>query len=94
MLVLSGELTVRHPGGEDVLKAGDVTCFPVGPEGAHKTTNNGTETVRMIMLSTKDEPAWTIYPDSKKIGIWTGRKDQHVLTRMGENLDYYDGETG
>jgi uncharacterized cupin superfamily protein len=93
VLVLQGQLTVRHPGGEDVLVPGDVTCFPVGPEGAHKTTNNGTETVRMIMLSTRDEQAWTIYPDSKKIGIWTGRSEEHVLVRMGENLDYYDGET-
>ena len=43
-------------------------------------------------FSTKDEPAYTIYPDSNKIGIWTGRREEHVLTRMGENLDYYDGE--
>ncbi len=47
VLVLAGQLTVRHPGGEDVLGPGDVTCFPVGPEGAHKTSNNGTETVRI-----------------------------------------------
>jgi uncharacterized cupin superfamily protein len=45
LLVLAGELTVRHPEGEDVLRAGDVTAFPTGPAGAHKTTNNGTETV-------------------------------------------------
>jgi uncharacterized cupin superfamily protein len=76
-----------------VLGPGDVTCFPVGPGGAHKTTNHGTETVRIVMLSTKDEPAWTIYPDSKKIGVWTGRREEHVLARMGQNLDYYDGET-
>jgi hypothetical protein len=50
--------------------------------------------VRFVMLSTRDEPAWTIYPDSNKIGVWTGRKEEHVLTRMGENLEYYDGETG
>ena len=93
VLVLQGQLTVRHPEGEDVLGPGEVTCFPIGPEGAHKTSNHGTETVRLIMFSTKDEPAYTIYPDSNKIGIWTGRREEHVLTRMGENLDYYDGET-
>lgn len=93
VLVLEGQLTVRHPGGEDVLGPGDVACFPIGPEGAHKTTNKGTEPVRMIMLSTKGEPAWAIYPDSKKIGIWTGRREEHVLARLGESLDYYDGET-
>jgi uncharacterized cupin superfamily protein len=93
LLVLEGEVSVRHPEGTDVLGAGAVTCFPVGPDGAHKVFNAGEATVRFVMLSTRDEPAWTIYPDSKKIGIWTGRREEHVLTRMGENLDYYDGET-
>ena len=92
VLVLAGQLTVRHPGGEDVLGPGDMTCFPVGPEGAHKTTNAGSETVRIVMLSTKVEPAIAVYPDSNKIGVWTGRRDEHVLVRLGESLDYYDGE--
>jgi len=93
LLVLQGQVTVRHPEGIDVLGPGEVTCFPVGAAGAHKTSNEGTEPVRMVMLSTKDEPAWTIYPDSNKIGIWTGRREEHVLARLGESLDYYDGET-
>src|SRR3954470_21992013 len=41
LLVLQGRLTVRHPEGEDVLRPGEVTAFPVGPAGAHKTTNDG-----------------------------------------------------
>ena len=57
LLVLRGQVTVRHSDGVDVLGPGDVTCFPVGPTGAHKTSNEGKETVRMVMLSTKDEPA-------------------------------------
>ena len=47
LLVLQGELTLRHAEGEDVLRAGDVTAFPVGTAGGHKTTNTGTETVRL-----------------------------------------------
>jgi uncharacterized cupin superfamily protein len=94
VLVLEGQVTVRHPEGVDLLEPGDVTAFPVGPAGAHKISNTSGETVRFVMLSTKEEPAWTIYPDSNKIGVWTGRREEHVLTRMGENLDYYDGETG
>jgi uncharacterized cupin superfamily protein len=43
LLVLSGEVTLRHPEGEDVLKAGDVVAFPDNPSGAHKTFNQGTE---------------------------------------------------
>jgi uncharacterized cupin superfamily protein len=94
VLVLEGELTVRHPQGEDVLKAGDVTAFRVGPDGAHKTTNTSDQPVRFLMLSTKIEPAIAVYPDSNKIGVWTGRRDEHVMVRLGESLDYYDGELG
>jgi uncharacterized cupin superfamily protein len=93
LLVLEGDVTVRHPEGVDVLSPGDVTAFPVGPQGAHKVSNASDETVRVVMLSTKEDPAYAIYPDSNKIGIHTGRPEEHTLVRMGENLDYYDGET-
>ena len=33
LLVLQGELTLRHAEGEDVLGPGDITAFPVGPGG-------------------------------------------------------------
>ena len=95
LLVLQGEVTLRHPGGEDVLVAGDVTAFPVGPAGAHKTTNNGTETVRMLMWATSDPIGYAVYPDSNKISHWndsSDEADQFVRTRRGEKLDYYDGE--
>jgi uncharacterized cupin superfamily protein len=93
LLVLEGRATVRHPEGIDGLGPGEVTCFPVGPEGAHKVSNEGEETLRIVMLSTKVDPAYAIYPDSNKIGIWTGRREEHVMARLGESLDYYDGET-
>jgi hypothetical protein len=27
-----------------------------------------------------------------KIGVWTGRREEHVLARLGESLESYDGE--
>jgi hypothetical protein len=34
-----------------------------------------------------------VYPDSDKIGVWTGRKeDQLMLRRSDGSVDYYDGE--
>jgi uncharacterized cupin superfamily protein len=92
VMVLEGELTVRHPEGETVMRAGDVTAFAPGPAGAHKTTNKSDRTVRFLMLSTKVDPAVAVYPDSGKIGVWTGNQDEHVMTRLGTRLDYYDGE--
>jgi uncharacterized cupin superfamily protein len=94
VLVLRGQVTVRHPDGEDVLGPGDVTAFPTGPKGAHKTTNNGTETVRMVMFSNVEPNGYCVYPDSNKVYHWTDSPDPEdsVRVRRGENLDYYDGE--
>jgi uncharacterized cupin superfamily protein len=95
LLVLQGQVTVRHPEGEDVLGPGDVTAFPVGPAGGHKTTNNGTETVRMLMFANSDPLGYVVYPDSDKIAFWgdsSDPADRHVRVRRGEKLDYYDGE--
>ena len=94
MLVLQGEVTLRHPDGESILRPGDVTAFPVGPAGAHKTTNNGSETVRMVMFATVDPMGYCVYPDSDKIAVWTNSGDpaNDVRVRRGEKLEYYDGE--
>jgi uncharacterized cupin superfamily protein len=95
LLVLQGELTVRHPEGEDVLGPGEITAFAVGPAGAHKTTNNSTETVRMVMFANSDPIGYCVYPDSNKIAYWgdsSDERDRYVRVRRGENLDYYDGE--
>jgi uncharacterized cupin superfamily protein len=94
LLVLEGQLTLRHPGGEDVLNPGDITAFPTGPSGAHRTTNNGTTMVRIVMFSTNDPIGYCVYPDSNKISVWTDSSDptDKLRVRRGENLDYYDGE--
>jgi uncharacterized cupin superfamily protein len=94
LLVLQGQVTLRHPEGEDVLGPGDITAFPVGPAGAHKTTNNGTETVRMLMFANSDPMGYVVYPDSNKISYWneSGDPADSVRVRRGQKLDYYDGE--
>jgi uncharacterized cupin superfamily protein len=92
LIVLGGTLTLRHAQGEDELEPGDVVCFPVGPDGAHKLTNNGEETVRLLMVSTRVEPAVAVYPDSDKIAVWPGTKDDHVIVRRESRVDYWDRE--
>ena len=91
LVVLAGRVTVRHPGGEDELRAGDIVCFPQGPDGAHKVTCLGEETARVMMLSTKQRPGIAVYPDSDKVGIWPG-DDRDVLMMRRAKLEYYDGE--
>jgi uncharacterized cupin superfamily protein len=92
LVVLEGKLTVRHPGGEAELEAGDVVCFPDGPEGAHRLTNQTDATVRVLMLSTMIEPSAAVYPDSDKIGVWPGNKQDTIMVRRESSVDYWDGE--
>ena len=89
LLVLAGRPTLRDPDGEYELEPGDLVLFPEGEEGAHKVTNNGEEVARIAMLSNKDEPSISFYPDSGKIGFWPDGK----LFRLAEEVDYFDGET-
>jgi uncharacterized cupin superfamily protein len=93
LLVLEGTLSVRHPGGEEELGKGDLACFPAGPEGAHKLTNRGSETVKMLIVSTANLPAVAVYPDSDKIGVFTEGRRDNVMVRRSSSVDYWDGET-
>jgi uncharacterized cupin superfamily protein len=94
LLVLSGRVTIRHPEGETELGPGDLASFPVGPAGAHKVTNTGTETTRFVMISTKVDPSMAVYPDSDKIGAWPGPggEQDKIMVRRASNVDYWDGE--
>jgi uncharacterized cupin superfamily protein len=88
LIVLEGRPSVRTPAGEEELAPGDVVCFPEGEEGAHKVTNRGEGRVRVAMLSTKRDPAVSVYPDSNKVGIWPPGK----LFRLDDAVDYWLGE--
>jgi uncharacterized cupin superfamily protein len=92
VIVLAGQPTLRHPGGEEELAPDDVVCFPEGPEGAHKLVNRSDEVVRVLMLSTQVEPSVAVYPDSDKIGVWPGDKRDHIVVRRESHVDYWDGE--
>lgn len=94
LLVLAGRPTVRHPHGEDALEPLDVVCFPRGPAGAHLVRNDTPDPVRVLMWSEVVHPTATVYPDSDKIGIWTGNRDDDVMVRRASAVDYFDGETG
>ncbi len=93
LLVLEGTARVRHPGGVDELGPWDVVCFTTGPDGAHQVRNDGDATVRVLMWSNVAQPAVTVYPDSDKIGIWTGNREDDVMVRRASDVPYYDGES-
>jgi uncharacterized cupin superfamily protein len=93
LVVLEGSIVLRTPTGEQELQPGDIVAMPAGPEGAHKTTNHGTEPARLMMFSSAREPALAVYPDSDKIGIYAPNEaDTAILHRADGAVDYYDGE--
>jgi uncharacterized cupin superfamily protein len=93
LIVISGTPTVRTPAGEQTLQPGDVACFPVGPEGAHRVHNASDADVRVALFSNKHEFGIIEYPDSDKMGVW-GRHDEALdhLVRRTPELRYWDGE--
>ena len=94
LIVLSGHPTLRTPEGSEVLDPWDAVRFPKGPSGAHGITNRTEETLRVLMFSTVVTPTATVYPDSDKIGIWTGDADTDLIARRESNVEYFDGESG
>jgi hypothetical protein len=51
--------------------------------------------VRFLILSTKVSPDMAIYPDSNKVGVWSGNEDVDPgrLFLIANEVDYWDGET-
>jgi uncharacterized cupin superfamily protein len=92
LVVLAGQVTVRTPSGDQAFEAGDVVCFAEGEAGAHKLTNTSEEPVRLLMLSTKRDPSVAVYPDSDKIGVWSGNDRDKLMARRESNVDYWTGE--
>jgi uncharacterized cupin superfamily protein len=92
LLVLAGRPTLRDPGGETELAVGDLCFFPPSPEGAHQIKNDSGEEARVLMYSDVQTPAATVYPDSDKVGIWTGHDGYRVMVHRSSNVDYFSGE--
>ena len=92
LLVVAGRPTLRTPEGEQELEAGDMVCFPAGPEGAHQVRNGTDEPVRIVVFSTKQSPAVAVYPDSDKLGIWITGSEDSLIVRRDAAVDYWAGE--
>jgi uncharacterized cupin superfamily protein len=94
VLALTGRPSVRTPEGSEQLEPLEMAFFPKGPEGAHQIRNDTDEPVRVLMWSTVLVLTATAYPDSDKVGIWTGDKAEDLMARRSSGVDYWDGEGG
>jgi uncharacterized cupin superfamily protein len=93
LLVLEGRAAVRTPEGTEELGPFEMTCFPKGPAGAHQIRNDGDANVRVLMWSTIVYPTATAYPDSDKVGVWTGDRAEDLMVERSSNVDYFHGES-
>ena len=94
LLVLEGEVVVRTPEGEETAVRGDLVCFPAGPDGAHKVSNDSGAPARVVMFSNSRRPAIAVYPDSDKIAAFPPNSDDRVILRREDGKrDYWDRET-
>jgi uncharacterized cupin superfamily protein len=94
VLALDGRPSVRTPAGTEHLEPLEMAFFPKGPEGAHQIRNDSDEPARVLMWSTVLVPTATAYPDSDKVGVWTGDKAENLMVRRSSGVDYWDGEGG
>ncbi len=91
LIVVAGEVTLRTPDGERILRPGDVACFPVGAAGAHAMRNAGTSTARFAMpCSNAPYGDACVYPESGKVRV-SGPGFVH-RGRLGEPVEYWEGE--
>jgi uncharacterized cupin superfamily protein len=94
LLVIDGSIEVRAPDGEHTLKRGDLVCFPAGPGGAHKLMNRSESPARALLFSSARVPAVSVYPDSDKIGVWSGDEANDLVFKRGSAVPWSEGEEG
>ena len=94
LLVVDGTLVLRTPDGEHTVERGDVVCFAAGPTGAHQLINRSDSPARTLMFSSSRAPAVSVYPDSDKIGVWPGDKENDLVFKRGSAVPWSEGEEG
>jgi uncharacterized cupin superfamily protein len=94
LLVVDGVVVLRAPDGEQTLQRGDLVRFPPGPDGAHKVMNRSDSPARTLLFSSAQVPAVSVYPDSDKIGVWSGDEENDLIFKRGTAVEWSEGEEG
>jgi uncharacterized cupin superfamily protein len=91
LIVVDGEVVVRTPTGDRVLRGGDIVCFPTGEDGAHQVRNESSATARFAMPSSfAGEGYAAIRPDSNTALI-VGPGFRRIVPLDGD-LEYWERE--
>jgi uncharacterized cupin superfamily protein len=94
-VVLEGEGTLRVAGEMLPIASGDVVFIPPGPQYPHQIINTSGAALKYLSISTREAPEIVEYPDSGKFLAYA-RSGEEVgfdqIQRIGDSLDYWDGE--
>ncbi len=97
--VLDGQGTLRLDGNERRVGPGDIVACPAGPHFAHQFYNDTDEPLRMLAVSTMQDPEVVEYPDSAKLGVAAGfagaaESDGGLQAWLpkGAAVEYWEGE--
>ena len=89
--IVRGTGTLRYGDETRRIRSGDVICCPTGgPETAHQIINDSDAELAYLSVSTMMPVEVCEYPDSKKIGVFSG--ELRHLTRAADGLDYWVDE--
>ncbi len=91
-LVVAGRPSLRTPDGVEQLEPLDTVFFPKGPAGAHELRNDTGDPAHVLMWSTVVLPTATAYPDSDKVGVWTGDRAEDLMVKRSSAVEYFEGE--
>ena len=92
LIVLEGIASLRTPEGTEPMGPLELAFFPTGPEGAHLIRNDTDQPLRVLMFSNVQHPNATVYPDSDKVGVWTGIEGEDRMLERSKHVDYFHGE--
>lgn len=94
-VVLEGHGSLRVAGEMLEIEAGDVAFIPAGPDYPHQIINTSDAPLKYLSISTRQKPEVVEYPDSGKFLAMAGApgdKGFSRMTRLAEDLDYWEGE--
>ncbi len=98
--ILEGRGSIRLGGRRRRIRQGDFISIPPGPGSAHQIINDSDAPLRYLAVSTMEIPEVAVYPDTGKVGIFTGtppgkkpaQGSLRHFTYLERGVGYWDGE--
>lgn len=95
-MILEGTGKLRFGKDEYPLRPFDIIACPPGDQSvAHEIINTGDVDLKYLALATNIADEVCEYPDSGKVGVFVGEKNNRFrhLYHIDKDTDYFDGET-